>query len=408
MIEKLYKTGNDFIEKVTAVTEGRCNRCLSSNIYRDEHGNYSCLDCYKYGEINDKMVIYRYSRKVNNINHRVDLDYKLTKQQVLGSKFLLNCYESKQSAFLQAVCGAGKTEMTYQVILAALRENKKVCFILPRIEVLKEVSKRFIKCFPKTNISVLFEGHKNFQDANLLFSTPQQLICFFREFNLLILDEVDAFPYAKNPFLKRLVEKSLKRNGVILYMSATVSGDFKEMIDNKTIKYLSVPSRYHRKSLIVPVFKRLKKAKNYFKPLLIFLNTNIEKQRQTLIFVPSIKLGNELKTRLKEIDIDCNFISSKSIDKNRIIKEFRNIDYLFLISTTVLERGVTFADIDCVVLYADHKVFSKETLIQISGRVGRKLEYSQGNVIFYSEYVSSNMKRSKSEIQLMNKRNSEL
>ena len=85
----------------------------------------------------------------------------------------------------------------------------------------------------------------------------------------------------------------------------------------------------------------------------------------------------------------------------------RRKDYLFLITTTVLERGVTFADIDCVVLHADHQVFSKETLIQISGRVGRQLEYAQGNVILYSEYVSSKMKRAKQEIQLMNRRNNE-
>ncbi|XMB71976.1 helicase-related protein [Mycoplasmatota bacterium WC30] len=407
MIEKLYKSGNDYIERVKAVTKDRCNRCLSSNIYRDGFGNYSCLDCYKYGEINDKMAIYRYSRKVNNTNHRIELDYQLSAPQIIGSKFLLDCYLSNQSAFLQAVCGAGKTEMTYQVILSALKENKKVCFVLPRVEVLKEVSKRFIKHFPNTNISVLYEGHKNYQDANLIFSTPQQLICFFKEFDLLILDEVDAFPYAKNDFLKRLVEKSLKRNSVVLYMSATISDEYQKMIDNKSILYHSIPSRYHRKPLVVPIFKRISNAKNYFKTVLVFLSKNYEKHRQTLIFVPTVKLGEELKIKLNNLDIDCNFVSSKSADKNSVIKKFRRKEYIFLISTTVLERGVTFADIDCVVIQADHRVFSKETLIQISGRVGRKLEYTQGKVILYSEYISSKMKRAKKEILLMNRRNGE-
>ena len=49
-------------------------------------------------------------------------------------------------------------------------------------------------------------------------------------------------------------------------------------------------------------------------------------------------------------------------------------------------------------------MFSKESLIQISGRVGRIAEYENGEVIFISRYKSVSMKQCKKEIMSMNRR----
>ena len=85
---------------------------------------------------------------------------------------------------------------------------------------------------------------------------------------------------------------------------------------------------------------------------------------------------------------------------NQNFEEFR-----VLITTTLLERGITFPDIDCIVLRAEHDVFNKSTLIQIAGRVGRAIGFENGSVIFYSKYLSKAMRQAKKEIQLMNKQN---
>ncbi len=49
----------------------------------------------------------------------------------------------------------------------------------------------------------------------------------------------------------------------------------------------------------------------------------------------------------------------------------RNEELDFLITTTILERGVTFPGIDVIVLKADDEIFSAAALVQIAGRVGR-------------------------------------
>lgn len=402
MIEKLYRNGIEPKNSCQAVTKNKCNRCLGSNTYKDKFGIYHCLDCFQYGEINEEMTLYRFSRNISVVNSILKMDYNLTTLQKKGSDFLLDCYKQRKAGFLQAVCGAGKTEMTYQVILTALNENKKVCFVIPRVEVLKEVGKRFKAAFPKTNISLLYEGNKCFDDAHMIMSTPQQLIYFYREFDLIILDEVDAFPYTGNQFLERLVKKSLRNNGVIMYMSATISKDFEKKL--KTIKHFLIPSRYHFKDMVVPEFIKIRSTRNIHKCIYKYLSLNNTEEIPTIIFVPTIKLGEELYKKIKDT-YPCAFINSKVAYKADIIKQFRNQNINFLISTTVLERGVTFKHIDVFVLYADHRVFSKETLIQISGRVGRDISYPNGKLLYFSEYLSKAMKKAKNEIIYMNIRN---
>lgn len=380
---------------------------MGTNLYKDTFGVLHCLDCYEYGEINEEMVIYRSVRTLKDRTHFIDIDYTLTKQQEFGSNFLVQCYEKFQSAFLQAVCGAGKTEMTYQVILDALNANKKVCFVLPRVEVLKELSKRFIKHFPNTKIATLYEGHKNYEEANFILSTPQQLIYFYQEFDLIIVDEVDAFPYENNTFLQRLVKKSLICSGTTIYMSATMTEEIKHLIDNREIESYIIPSRYHYKPLVIPKFIRIKNNKQPTQELFQYLEKNQRKKRQCLVFVASIKAGKSLCKHLNLHHMNHRFISSGSIDKSNIIKEFRHQDYLFLVTTTVLERGVTFDDIDCYVYKADNSIFTKQSLIQISGRVGRALEYQTGQVVFFSEYTSKHMKLAAKEIIFMNHKNTD-
>ena len=403
MIEKLTKEKN-YIETIKAISKDKCNRCNSNILFKDNYGVYHCLECYNYGDITSEDNIYRYVRKIENIKHIVNLKFKLTKKQLEGSKFLVDCYSSNKAGYLQAVCGAGKTEMTYQVILTALNKNERVCLVLPRVEVLKEVSKRFKRDFPETKISVLYEGNKEYSKSSLILSTPQQLIYFYQEFDLMIIDEVDAFPYSSNLFLERLVIKSLKENGVILYMSATISKNFEKLINKGYIKRFTIPERYHQKDLIVPTFIKSKDEKHLKNILSTKLFEYIKIEKQCLIFVPSIKLGKLIKEYLTSLNIMNNFIFSQKKYKLSIIKEFRRKDYLFLITTTILERGVTFENIDCIVLNSDNLIFNKETLIQISGRVGRSIKNFNGKVIFISKYISSSMNEAKKEIKEMNRR----
>ena len=62
-----------------------------------------------------------------------------------------------------------------------------------------------------------------------------------------------------------------------------------------------------------------------------------------------------------------------------------------MVTTTVLERGVTFENVHVFVYRAHHRVFNQATLIQIAGRVGRKPNYPLGDVYFMARRITKEM-----------------
>ena len=73
-----------------------------------------------------------------------------------------------------------------------------------------------------------------------------------------------------------------------------------------------------------------------------------------------------------------------------------------LICTTILERGVTFSNVHICVLYADHPVYTKASLIQIAGRVGRTPAYPSGSGIFLTRCKSRKVDLCIEDLIMMN------
>ena len=76
------------------------------------------------------------------------------------------------------------------------------------------------------------------------------------------------------------------------------------------------------------------------------------------------------------------FVHSKCKVRTQKIKKFKNGEYDYLVTTAVLERGVTFKDLQVIIYDADSEIYDSQALIQISGRVGRKIDAPEGEVIF--------------------------
>ena len=84
------------------------------------------------------------------------------------------------------------------------------------------------------------------------------------------------------------------------------------------------------------------------------------------------------------------------------VQAFRDRELTILISTTILERGVTFPCVDVFVVDANHRLFTKSSLVQIGGRVGRSMERPTGQLIFFHDGLNSSIKKAIKEIKQMN------
>ena len=138
------------------------------------------------------------------------------------------------------------------------------------------------------------------------------------------------------------------------------------------------------------------------------LKLYIEKQRKTayplLIFASEIKKGEKLKEILQEKfpNEKIGFVSSITEDRLEQVQAFRDGELTILISTTILERGVTFPCVDVFVVEANHQLFTKSSLVQIGGRVGRSMDRPTGELIFFHDGLNLSIKKAIKEIKQMN------
>jgi len=338
------------------------------------------------------------------------LAFPLSEKQKEASRFVMDCVEKRQSGFLHAVCGAGKTEILYETLLQAMISEMRICMAIPRKDIVIELAKRLKGVFPNSVIKPLYEQEKDDADADIVVSTIHQLIRYDQEFDWIVLDEADAFPYRDDPFLHRLVEKALKKNGILFQMSATKNQETERSLQSDHTKTFLIPARFHKQPLDRPEWIPVNQlateiTKTQKIPAIIkeWLDARIKEEKQAILFVPSIRYGEMLSALLNQFGYLTENISSLSENGAEVIARFRQGGLRFLVSTTILERGVTFKNIDCAVFSAEKAVFDVDTLVQISGRVGRDPEHPHGRISYFCEEKTVAMRKASLYIEQMNR-----
>ncbi|CTJ31855.1 superfamily II ATP-dependent DNA/RNA helicase required for DNA uptake [Streptococcus pneumoniae] len=326
------------------------------------------------------------------------------------SEGLLQAVDKQKPTLVHAVTGAGKTEMIYQVVAKVINAGGAVCLASPRIDVCLELYKRLQQDF-SCGIALLHGESEPYFRTPLVVATTHQLLKFYQAFDLLIVDEVDAFPYVDNPTLYHAVKNSVKENGLRIFLTATSTNELDKKVRLGELKRLNLPRRFHGNPLIIPKpiwlsdFNRYL-DKNRLSPK---LKSYIEKQRKTayplLIFASEIKKGEQLEEILQEQfpNEKIGFVSSVTEDRLEQVQAFRDGELTILISTTILERGVTFPCVDVFVVEANHRLFTKSSLIQIGGRIGRSMDRPTGDLLFFHDGLNASIKKAIKEIQMMNK-----
>ena len=97
-----------------------------------------------------------------------------------------------------------------------------------------------------------------------------------------------------------------------------------------------------------------------------------------------------------------NYVSSQRVGRSQIIDRMRKGGYSYLITTAVLERGVTVKNLQVIVYGSDDSIYDSATLVQIAGRAGRKKDAAFGEVLFMAGKVTPAMEKSVREIRYCN------
>lgn len=334
-----------------------------------------------------------------NADLKENLTYSLSLEQEDISSRAKEAIANKRNVLIYAVCGAGKTEIVYASISDALRNAKQVGFAIPRKDVVIELEDRIKSAFPSSKVVSMYGGHTGTKEGDIIILTTHQLYRYKNYFDLLIIDETDAFPFSNNETLMYMFKESIRGNYIM--MSAT---PLKWMID--TIKkengvYLKLMKRYHGHPLIVPKVKIIP----FFKTLYVIkkLQEWMNLSYPVFIFCPTIDECEEMYRNIKFfIKQKGDYVHSKRDGRNEIIASFKCGKLKYLVTTSVLERGVTVKNIQVIVVNADNYIYTSGVLIQISGRVGRKMDAYEGEVLFIANKETLEMKEAINKIKEAN------
>lgn len=356
-----------------------------------------CRSCITHHTHSKKFIHYIECNSDNIEEIKVNIPFELTDQQHKASEYIIKCIDDKASCLLYAVTGAGKTEMIVHAIAYVRSKGGKVAVVSPRTDVVIELSLRLEQYLSTDNVTTLYGGHSEITSSDFIISTIHQLIYFKEHFDLIIIDEIDAFPVGADPRLMELLQRAKSEQGIFVYLSATPPKHILKTCEDRTI-YL--PKRYHGRPLPVPQY-RFMSAKN--KKMLERCMSNAERDEIVLIFFHDIsvmeKQFNRLSETLKEQTICVNAGDEERHEK---VEAIRNRQYQFVFTTTILERGFTLDNLSVWVINSHQ--FKADSLIQIAGRVDRKGERKNGSVIFFHDGISLSMIQSVKNIKMMNEK----
>jgi competence protein ComFA len=303
------------------------------------------------------------------------LTYPLTEQQKMISDACMKNIV-RYDVLLKCICGSGKTEMVIAPIAMFLKHHLKVCFAISRRQVVLEVAERLQKYFINANVIPVCQGYTAVTDGDLIVCTTHQLYRYYDAFDLLILDEPDAFPFRGSEVLHGIAKTACR--GHSIYLTATPDEELMKQVREGTMICLTLNQRPHGKPIPVPKIRIGPKGILLFH-LLRWLEAHEDHPR--MIFVPTIAEAKRLHLFLSFL-YDCAVCTSKTEERDAVISSFRSKEHSVIVATTVLERGVTIPRADICVYEADHSIFDEAGLIQMAGRAGRSFEDPYGDVLF--------------------------
>jgi competence protein ComFA len=243
------------------------------------------------------------------------------------------------------------------------------------------------------------------KQGSLCVATAHQAYRYFRRFSLAILDEPDAFPLDEDGALFQGIQRSLAEDARQIYVTATPPARLKREMPN-----VILPVRYHGFPLPVPkllaepgLWTKIAEGKP-IESVQAFLRHVRQTDGQALLFVPRVPDVPKVVEWLARV-YGCKAlgVTGRSEDRDHRIEQVRSGKQDVLVTTTLLERGVTFPYCHVLVLGADHPIFDRSTLMQIAGRVGRKADYQKGIVCFIASVKTEAQIQVKKELIWLNK-----
>lgn len=395
-----------------------CSRCENTNpnlftvfhCLRCEGPCAYCRNCLQMGRVSmcTELMVWKGERTEYPTEHMLAWEGTLTVHQQRASEELYESTLLARPHLIHAVCGSGKTEILFEPIHRLLSTGKRVCIAAPRVDVILELEPRVRAAFPSTTLEALYGGADvNAFDAQLILATTHQLYRFRHAFDAIFVDEADAFPYTAEKTLQHAVRKAAKSGAPIHFVTATPSDRLIASV-KKSGAVSTIYRRYHGHPLPGPRYqplwnysKQLNKGR-IPKALEAWILVRVKQNEPFLVFFHEIELMMKAEQAIRKLDDRIRAVHSAHPNRKQHVQDLRSGLLLGLLTTTILERGITIKNIQVAVVGAEQSIFDRGALVQIGGRVGRNVNHPTGDFVLFHNGISYAMDSARREINRLN------
>ncbi len=242
--------------------------------------------------------------------------------------------------------------------------------------------------FPEDYIVFIDESHLTISQLNAMAVQDKIRKETLIDYGFRLPSAIDNRPLRFNEFENKINQA--------IYVSATPN-EYEKQKSGKThiVEQLIRPT-----GLLEPAIK-IRPAKDQLKDLIKEIKNRVAKRQRTLVITLTKRLAEALSDRLAEEGIKNQWLHSevKTLERPKILKEFREGKYDVLVGINLLREGLDLPEVALVaILDADKEGFlrSETTLIQTMGRASRHIE---GRVILYADKMTLSMRKAIGEIE---------
>lgn len=352
-----------------AIRFGICQRCLSTDVrtFICHHGSCAyCRNCLYLGRVCRCDFLQERDITTPLETTELTMPFELALDQTRVTNQLLTWWEGRKTGLVHAVCGAGKTEMTFPVIERVVNAGKRVLIVSPRKDVAIEWVERLERAFT-VPVTRRYGGGEKDSVGMITVATAPLLMNIRDVFDYVLVDESDAFPFAFDIALWNTIRRVGR--GVFLFITATPT------VWQQMFPTVHLSRRYHGFDLPVPTL-----VKQSDERIVEFCRHHALKPR--LLFVPTKPDLERYRETLEGAGLTCRMVSAETEERTDALHWLQETNGVVL-ATSIWERGMTVRDVQVAVMESEHRLFSTRGLIQMAGRAGRKPDAPTGEVCFF-------------------------
>ena len=413
--------------------EGRdslvCNRCGHQGRVERTYCSvgkrecYLCEGCLMMGQSRPCEALYaaparprKEENYVRSVRLNLDTSFSLPQYEAFEALARFVRKDSLSEAMVWAACGAARPEVVYGAIREVLKRGGRVLFGIPRKELMEEMNYRLTQAFPGVTVAgIRGRVTKVVKDPDIVLASPYHALKYYRSFDLVILDEAEAFPFRACEMLVNALRRARKTDGKYIYVTSTPDPGMYARAQRGEVKVVMIPLRVHGVPLPVPkviVEKDIQGERKIPESLFGLVRETLEEdQAQVLVVAPnyetSVRIGEFLRERFAEVDYSHQeqLLMSTGYgdeEQQRKVNSWIRGDFPILVTTNLSRRGDVAPNANVIVVYADNPTFDEGALLQLAGRVGWSDSYPTGKVWFVTSRVTRQMEGAIRKINLLN------